>query len=436
MELDAVVIDGDEVLVEDLIEAYKAREDVTGEGAREKAKGAQEARSRKYGIAIRKGGNVTKPSEWEDVPDSEWGDPVNYAYPCPDVEQTQAALRYWGKAKNKAKYSGEDQATITARLKKFAKKFKVGEFAEKGLDDWDDEEDKSTDEDMSLDAQSSQVRNAWYARFRSTTPQVGSESWPKEIFADHIIVETPQGLYQYPYEIADDGEITFGEPVKVEMVYKPVSESKSFDFCVKRLGETDEVWRIGSYGMIWGSPDMRDLSPWPNKDGSKGEFFTPKTQGLDDLPIKVITFEHDKEVGPEPKKEPIRHAMGLTVIERDDALGRWVEAHMEKRRQYAQYVMDLIDQGQLTFSSDTAGHWREVADNGEIKRWRTAGFTLTTHPMEPRLTDVQQLRAYYKSLDMDLAEPVTGGADEKSGLETAKAIIEIELMLLEIELEE
>ena len=430
MEFDAVVIEGNEVLVEDLIDAYKAREDVTGEGAREKAKEAQEKRSGKYGIAIRKGGNVTKPGEWEDVPDSEWGDPVNYAYPCPDIEQTQAALRYWGKPKNKGKYSSEDQATITARLKKFAKKFKVGEFADKSLDDLDDKS-------VSLDAQTRQVRDAWYAHFRKPPTDMSTDAWPKEIFDDHIIVETKDGLYQYPYEIDDEGEIIFGEPIKVEMTYTPVSEGKSFDFCVKRLGETDEVWRIGSYGLFWGSPQTRDLSWWPNKDGSKGEFFTPQTAGLDDLPVKVITFEHDKEVGPAPKHEPIHHPMGHTILERDDTIGRWVEAQVEKRRKYAQYVMELVDKRELSFSSETASHWREAADNGEIKRWRTAGYTLTTHPMEPRLTDVEHLRAYYKSLDMDLAEPDTGGADERSsGLEAEKAVSEIELLLLDIELED
>lgn len=93
--------------------------------ATEEDKKAQEARSSKYGISIRDDGNVTRPSEWTNVPDEQFGDPVNYVYPCPNYNQTVAALRYWGKSENQSKYSGEDKTTITKRLLSFAKKYKV-----------------------------------------------------------------------------------------------------------------------------------------------------------------------------------------------------------------------------------------------------------------------------------------------------------------------
>lgn len=100
-------------------------------------KKAQESRSEKYGIAIKEGGNVTKPSEWKDVPDSKFGDPVNYSYPCPDADQTRAALRYWGKSENKSRYSSEEQDIITKRLEGFAKEYGIGES--------DDEEKKANE---------------------------------------------------------------------------------------------------------------------------------------------------------------------------------------------------------------------------------------------------------------------------------------------------
>jgi len=130
--------------------------------------------------------------------------------------------------------------------------------------------------------------------------------------------------------------------------------------------------------MVWGSEEQRDLSPWPNKDGSRGEFFTPDTQGLDDLPTKALTFEHDKEVGPDG--QPFTDVLGKSVMERNDLIGRWVEALVEKRRKYAQYVMDMVNRGLLNFSSETASHWREVAESGEIKRWRTAGVHVNDTP--------------------------------------------------------
>ncbi len=40
-------------------------------------KAAQKARSARYGIGVKDGGNVTKPSKWSSVPDGQWGDPVN-----------------------------------------------------------------------------------------------------------------------------------------------------------------------------------------------------------------------------------------------------------------------------------------------------------------------------------------------------------------------
>jgi len=94
----------------------------------EEAREAREARSRKYRIGIKEGGHVTKPSEWEHVPDDEWLDPVNYRYPCPDAAQTRAAAGYWGREDNQAQYNPEERSIINGRLDKFRKKFNIGEF--------------------------------------------------------------------------------------------------------------------------------------------------------------------------------------------------------------------------------------------------------------------------------------------------------------------
>ena len=93
------------------------------------AKQAQEERAKKYGIAVKDGGNVTKPGEWSSVPDEDWLDPVNYRYPCPDDKQTRAAAAYWGKPKDKEQYSSEERGIIDKRLAKMEKKFKIGDSA-------------------------------------------------------------------------------------------------------------------------------------------------------------------------------------------------------------------------------------------------------------------------------------------------------------------
>ena len=96
-------------------------------GEREEARGAQESRSNKYNISAKEGGHVTKPSEWENVPDDEWLDPVNYRYPCPDADQTRAAASYWGQEKNQEQYSSGERSIINERLDRFRKKFNIGE---------------------------------------------------------------------------------------------------------------------------------------------------------------------------------------------------------------------------------------------------------------------------------------------------------------------
>jgi len=424
-------VDGEEIIFEDLIEVYKAREDVKADGEREKAKNAQKARSKKHGIAVLDHGNITKPGEWAALSDAQFGDPVNYRYPIHDkVHARNARARF---AQEDFSYKGKSK--VGDRIEKAAKKFKIGEFADKSLDEIG--EDKS----LSFGVRISLVRSAFEEISRPPkmpVPEATSDYWyidSKDIFDDYIIAKSGEKeAYKIPYTMGKDDAVEFAAQDKWEKVEREWVPSKAMDYCIKRLGETDDGWFVGGYGMIWGSGQQRDLSPWPNADGSKGEFFTLQTQGLDDLPIKVITFEHDKEKAPDG--EPFRHVLGTTVLERDDAIGRWVEALVEKRRKYAGYVVDLIDRQLLNFSSETASHWREVADDGEIKMWRTAGYTTTTHPMEPRLTDVNRLKAYYKSLDLDLAEPDTGGAGEEPGLETEKAIAEIELLLLDIDMEE
>ena len=96
--------------------------------SREEARAEQEKRSRKYGIGVKEGGHVTKPSEWAHVTDDQWLDPVNYRYPCPNAEQTRAAASYWGMPRNRTQYTPEERAIIDARLDKFKKKFKIGEY--------------------------------------------------------------------------------------------------------------------------------------------------------------------------------------------------------------------------------------------------------------------------------------------------------------------
>lgn len=82
---------------------------------------ARAARAKKYGIAVKDGGNLTKPADYKDIADGDFADPVNYRYPI-DETHIQAALSYWGKPKNREAYDAEEIKTITARIMTAAQK--------------------------------------------------------------------------------------------------------------------------------------------------------------------------------------------------------------------------------------------------------------------------------------------------------------------------
>jgi len=76
----------------------------------------QEVRSRKYGIGIKGSGNVNPPAEFSEVSDEEWGDPVNYRYPCHTPEHARAALDSWNQVENQAEYTPQERSLVAGRL--------------------------------------------------------------------------------------------------------------------------------------------------------------------------------------------------------------------------------------------------------------------------------------------------------------------------------
>lgn len=83
--------------------------------AQDKDKQAQTARAKKSGIQPKEGGSVTKPSQFSDVPDDQFADPTNFAYPI-DEAHVMAAYRYFAKPVNQAKYSPEERTIIAKKI--------------------------------------------------------------------------------------------------------------------------------------------------------------------------------------------------------------------------------------------------------------------------------------------------------------------------------
>jgi ATP-dependent Clp protease protease subunit len=102
----------DEIVDETFFESVLREED-----ERERLRREQLERARKYGIEPKPGGHLTKPAEYEDIPEDQFADPVNWRYPI-DPEHVRAALTYFNMPKNRRAggYTHEEQVIILERI--------------------------------------------------------------------------------------------------------------------------------------------------------------------------------------------------------------------------------------------------------------------------------------------------------------------------------
>ena len=77
-------------------------------------------------MAIKKRKDTSPKSGKEKYGDVNFADETNKKYPLDTPAHVKAAASYWGMAKNKAKYSAEDQKKISAKISAAEKKFKIG----------------------------------------------------------------------------------------------------------------------------------------------------------------------------------------------------------------------------------------------------------------------------------------------------------------------
>jgi len=85
------------------------------EDERAKLRQAQLERAKKCGIAPKEGGNLTKPSDYANVPDDQFADLTNYRYPV-DAEHVQGALTYFNQPDNRRDYSHEEAVKIMTKI--------------------------------------------------------------------------------------------------------------------------------------------------------------------------------------------------------------------------------------------------------------------------------------------------------------------------------
>lgn len=140
---------------------------------------------------------------------------------------------------------------------------------------------------------------------------------------------------------------------------------------VKTLGDG----RVGGHLVLFGDPEMPDLSP-------ARDYFTPETDfDLDEPEDRRSVYYHhgaDPVIG--------QRKLGKARLGRDD-VGVWIEAQLELRDEYEQAIYELAAAGKLGWSSGTVAHLmgREKAGNASrVTRWPIAEASLTPTPADWR----------------------------------------------------
>lgn len=147
----------------------------------------------------------------------------------------------------------------------------------------------------------------------------------------------------------------------------------------------DDSGRIGGYLAVWGSANTRDLH---------GEYFTPETDfGLDWYPARPVLYHHAQDAAVKAA------ALGVIDTLRADETGLWAEAQLDKRKQYVDAVLKLVERGALSWSSGSLPNLVKTAPDGRIERWVIVEGSLTPTPAEPRLTDVHALKSALDELN-------------------------------------
>ena len=142
---------------------------------------------------------------------------------------------------------------------------------------------------------------------------------------------------------------------------------------IKLLGMDEETVTIGGYGVVFGGEDLEE------------ETFTSETDYMPDLvPTKIVLYDHGLQ-------DEVKHILGKTVKEEKDEFGIWVEAQLERSKEYIKEILTLIDEKVLGWSSGSIRHLIEL--EGKVyKRWPIVEYSLTPTPAEPRTLGVERLK--------------------------------------------
>lgn len=308
---------------------------------------------------------------------------------------------------------------------------------------------------VDLERQLYQVRQAWHAKFDPPKPNAPAyemepmKYWVKAVFADYVIVESMEdgNLYRYDYSMAD-GQITFENPVQVEIEFTEVAARKHGQHdqthpvfvktiwscaveghehttaeeardCISRtslntpavraefvksaysqnslktIQKTADEMTVANYMVLFGGRDLEGIaSTRVNKDGTLGEFFTKNTNFDSDYTLTgqlLIDWEHrttPDEDGPDAE-DVFGYVDWKTAV--IDEAGLFVNRVLNRRNKYVQMLEALFDAGLLGSSSEPVQKGVVKGENGEIKEWPMKRDSFSVWPMDPRMLSVNHL---------------------------------------------
>jgi uncharacterized protein YutE (UPF0331/DUF86 family) len=191
-------------------------------------KKAQAARSRKYGISVKKSGNVTKPAAYKSVAEGSFADPVNFRYPLSPKSRAVNAITRFNNSANRTKggYSSAEWAKLGKRIAaaNSGKVYRNGKVVDARKAE---ARVKMADGEESLDDFNQRVRDAFRDKFRR-----GKDDWDtyvKDVYPNHVVASIDDGIYAISFEEGEEGDLSFDNDrtqwIKVEKRYLPISEA-------------------------------------------------------------------------------------------------------------------------------------------------------------------------------------------------------------------
>lgn len=153
---------------------------------------------------------------------------------------------------------------------------------------------------------------------------------------------------------------------------------------LKTIAKSDTELRVGNYLVLFGG---RDLA---------GEFFTKNTRfdsNYTDLGMLYEDFEHGMDQ--DGTGNDANNVLGIVDWKsaKVDDNGIFVERILNRRAEYMQFLMPLIEMGIMGTSSEAVRGAVRKKSSGEIVEWPLMRDSLTVTPMEPRMVTANVLMA-------------------------------------------